>query len=1196
MPKWTEAQNDAIVSRDCNLLVSAAAGSGKTAVLVERIIRLIIEDKVDIDRMLIVTFTNAAAGEMRERILQALAEEIEKGNSNEQHLRRQITLLNRASITTVHSFCISVVRRNFHLIGIDPTFRIGDSTELKVIIQEVLEEVLESEYEKGDENFISLVESFGGNKNDLKLEELILKIYFFIQSKPKPYEWLRESVDKFSMLKEELEDSEWIKTIKDNIKIELSGAKDLINEALRVANGINGPIEYAEALNSDLNNVYDLENTLYKYDIEEFGKKLSSITHERLKRVSKDVDEALKKEAQKLRDKYKEVIEKSLKAGIFSKGVDKYLAEINYLFPAMDYLYELIQSFSKLYSEKKLEKGILDFNDLEHYTLKILENEEIREEFRKKFDHIFVDEYQDSNIVQETILNQIKRDNNMFFVGDVKQSIYRFRLADPSLFLDKYNSYFRNENSFDKRIDLSQNFRSREEILQGINYVFKNIMSADLGEVEYDENASLYKGADYEPAVDSPIELNIIEKEVEELENVDEELQEMADIEVEARIIASKIKELIKQQTYDAKEKRYKDIIYRDIVILLRATKNWGSVFNEILLMEGIPVYIDDSNGYFDVLEIKVFLNLLNIIDNKRQDLPLLSVMRSSIGGFTTDELIKIRISYKNGSYYDAVEHYINSNNDNLSDKLSKFVNTIDYWAEEARYLKLDEFIWKLMIETGYYYYVGAMPGGIQRQANLRILVDRACQFDKTSINGLFNFIRFVDKLKSSSGDMGTAKIIAENENVVRIMSIHKSKGLEFPVVICAGLGKGFNMMDTRDDILLHKDLGLGPKFVDIEKRKYTETLPQIAIKKKMKIESLSEEMRVLYVALTRAKDRLLLYGTVRNISRESKKWCKDSSLYYLSNSKNYLDWICTCLAKHNDGDLIRKMAGFEEIESSVVSDDKSHWNIKILNRMDIIKQEADNISAEQANRERLKNFIHINPTDLKGEIDRRFEWKYKHPSSIEIPSKMSVSEIKKASFNQIEDITYRIPSLVKMPKFLEGKKPFTQAEKGTIIHFVMQHLRLGDNMDRNFIEQQIDDMIIHELLTEEEAKVIDIDKLVTFYQSDIGMRILASSNVNREKPFVLRKKAVDVIQGIDECDEDVLIQGIIDCYFTEDDGHILVDYKTDYVVDGDEKSIVDKYKVQMLLYKEALERITNKQVKEMFIYSFELGREVRVD
>ncbi|MGF7056446.1 helicase-exonuclease AddAB subunit AddA [Brassicibacter mesophilus] len=1196
MPKWTEAQNDAIVSRDCNLLVSAAAGSGKTAVLVERIIRLIIEDKVDIDRMLIVTFTNAAAGEMRERILQALAEEIEKGNSNEQHLRRQITLLNRASITTVHSFCISVVRRNFHLIGIDPTFRIGDSTELKVIIQEVLEEVLESEYEKGNENFISLVESFGGNKNDLKLEELILKIYFFIQSKPKPYEWLRESVYKFSMSKEELEDSDWIKTIKDNIKIELSGAKDLINEALRVANGINGPIEYAESLNSDLNNVYDLENTLYKYDIEEFGKKLSSITHERLKRVSKDVDEALKKEAQKLRDKYKEVIEKSLKAGIFSKGVDKYLAEINYLFPAMDYLYELIQSFSKLYSEKKLEKGILDFNDLEHYTLKILENEEIREEFRKKFDHIFVDEYQDSNIVQETILNQIKRDNNMFFVGDVKQSIYRFRLADPSLFLDKYNSYFRNENSLDKRIDLSQNFRSREEILQGINYIFKNIMSTDLGEVEYDENASLYKGADYEPAVDSPIELNIIEKEVEELENVDEELQEMGDIEVEARIIASKIKEFIKQQTYDAKEKRYKDIIYRDIVILLRATKNWGSVFNEILLMEGIPVYIDDSNGYFDVLEIKVFLNLLNIIDNKRQDLPLLSVMRSSIGGFTTDELIKIRISYKNGSYYDAVEHYINSNNDNLSDKLSKFANTIDYWAEEARYLKLDEFIWKLMIETGYYYYVGAMPGGIQRQANLRILVDRACQFDKTSINGLFNFIRFVDKLKSSSGDMGTAKIIAENENVVRIMSIHKSKGLEFPVVICAGLGKGFNMMDTRDDILLHKDLGLGPKFVDIEKRKYTETLPQIAIKKKMKIESLSEEMRVLYVALTRAKDRLLLYGTVRNISRESKKWCKDSSLYYLSNSKNYLDWICNCLAKHNDGDLIRKMAGFEEIKSSVVSDDKSHWNIKILNRMDIIKQEADNISAEQANRERLKNFIYINPTDLKGEIDRRFEWKYKHPSSIEIPSKMSVSEIKKASFNQIEDITYRIPSLVKMPKFLEGKKPFTQAEKGTIIHFIMQHLRLGDNMDRNFIEQQIDDMIIHELLTEEEAKVIDIDKLVTFYQSDIGMRILASSNVNREKPFVLRKKAVDVIQGIDECDEDVLIQGIIDCYFTEDDGHILVDYKTDYVVDGDEKSIVDKYKVQMLLYKEALERITNKQVKEMFIYSFELGREVRVD
>jgi len=1195
MPKWTDAQNEAIASRGCNLLVSAAAGSGKTAVLVERIIRIIIEDKIDIDKLLIVTFTNAAAGEMRERILQALTKEIENENSDEQHLRKQTTLLNRASITTVHSFCIGVVRRNFHLLEIDPSFRIGDSTELKVIIQEGLEEILEEEYKKGDERFIALVESFGGNKNDLKLEELLVNIFFFIQSKPNPFEWLRESIDNFNLSKEKLLNSKWIETIKNNIEIELDGAKDIINEAIILANKSNGPIQYVDALRNDLANVHELESILTKYDIEVFRDKLSSISHDKLKRVTKDVDETLKKEVQKLRDKYKDVINKTLNAGIFSKSIDKYLEELNHLYPIMDYLYYLIQSFATLYSNKKLEKGILDFNDLEHYTLKILEYEEIKEELKRKYDYIFVDEYQDSNLVQETIINRIKRENNLFFVGDVKQSIYRFRLADPSLFLEKYNDYSKNISPLNKKIDLSQNFRSREEIIDGINYIFKSIMSPQLGEVEYDDKSRLYKGADYKPAKDNALELNIIEKEIEEYDSIDEEIQEMADIEIEARIISDKIKKLIKQETYDAKKEKYREIEYRDIVILLRATKKWGNIFNEVLMSEGIPVYTDISDGYFDTIEIKVFLNLLNIIDNKRQDVSLLSVMRSSIGGFTTDELIRIRISHKNGSYFDAIMYYINNYEDELSNKLSQFIDTLDYWSDESRYVKLDEFVWKLMLETGYYHYIGAMPGGIQRQANLRILVDRAGQFDKTSINGLFNFIKFVEKLRTSSGDMGTAKIIAENENVVRIMSIHKSKGLEFPIVICAGLGKGFNMIDTRDDILLHKDLGLGPKFVDLEKRKYSETLPQIAIKKKMKIENLSEEMRVLYVALTRAKDRLLLFGTVRNISREAKKWCKDSSLYYLYNSKSYLDWICNCLTKHPDGGLLRNIAGVQEIEPSNYNN-KSHWKINLLSRLDVMKQEQSNLEEELVNKEKLQNYVNTNTTDLSKEVNRRFSWEYSHRNSIKIPSKLSVSELKAISYKQIDDISYKIPSLVKMPKFLEGKKPFTQSEKGTIIHFVLQHLSLNTKMERDNIKKQIDNMIINELLTEEEAKTVEIEKLITFYESNIGKRIINSSIVNRETPFILRKKASDVIDGLDECNEDVLIQGIIDCYFEEDGEYILVDYKTDYIGEGSETSLIDKYKVQLLLYKEALEKITEKRVRDVFIYSFELGKEVRVE
>ncbi|WIV10640.1 helicase-exonuclease AddAB subunit AddA [Proteiniborus sp. MB09-C3] len=1195
MPKWTDAQKEAIAQRGCNLLVSAAAGSGKTAVLVERIIRLVTEDMVDIDKLLIVTFTNAAAGEMRERILLALMEEIEKGGENEEKLRRQITLLNKSHITTVHSFCINVVRRHFHLIDIDPAFKIGDTTELQIMLQDVLEELLESEYEKGHEDFIRLVESYGGNKNDVNLENLILKIYSFIQSKPYPEKWLDEMVEMFKMNQEELEESVWIETIEDSIKIDLSGARDLVNEAIKICNKANGPESYIDALRSDLQNIEALEETLKSDGVTSFNKCIANISHDKLKRVSKDVDEGLKKEAAKLRDNYKAIIDNSLKKDISNKSIESYLTEINELYPIMKYLYHLVVEFSQMYANKKLEKGIIDFNDLEHYALRILESEEVRAEYRNKFEYIFVDEYQDSNIVQETIVNRMKRDNNLFFVGDVKQSIYRFRLADPSLFLEKYNSYVKDESGLNKRIDLSKNFRSRKEILDGVNYIFENIMSEKLGEVEYNEAAFLYEGAEYEKHIDNdtPIEIDIIEKTTDGIEDLDEDLEEMASIEVEARIVANRIKELICKTTYDAKKKKFRKIEYKDMVILLRTMKNWASVFNEVFKNENIPVYTDDNTGYLDALEIKIFLNFLSIIDNKRQDISLLSVMRSPIGGFTTEELISIRISNKGTSYYSAIESYIKTNKDSLSNKLSYFLDNLNKWAEEARYAKLDEFIWKLMIDTGYYHYFGAMPGGIQRQANLRILVDRACEFDKSTSNGLFNFIRFIERLKSSSGDMGTAKTIGENENVVRIMSVHKSKGLEFPAVILAGLGKQFNLMDARDDILIHKDLGLGPKYVDVLNRRYTNTLPQIAIKKKVKLESLSEEMRVLYVALTRAKDRLILIGSVKDIPKEAKKWCKETNLYYLSNSKNYFDWILGSIAKHSDGDIIRELAGVDD-EYEKANSGEAHWKIRILTRKDLHIGERQEAVNKKEFREKLENFHSYSPTSIQKEIEKRFDWSYELTNSINIPSKMSVSDIKKASLT-IEALNYKIPSIVKMPRFLEGKKPFTKAEIGTIIHFVMQHLNLNVIIDRKSIEKKVDDMIVEELLTEEEAKVVNIDKILNFYRSSIGLRLLSSKSISRETPFVLKKKASEVL-GVEDCKENVLIQGIVDCYFEEDDGLILIDYKTDSILEGNLENIVDKYRGQMMLYKEALEKITERKVKEIYIYSFELDKEVKVE
>ncbi|SKC49097.1 helicase-exonuclease AddAB subunit AddA [Maledivibacter halophilus] len=1198
MPKWTKEQEKAINIRGKNLLVSAAAGSGKTAVLVERIIKLITEDMIDINKLLIVTFTNAAAGEMRERILDAIIKEIENGSKYEEHLRRQITLLGRSYITTLHSFCIDIARRNFHLVDIDPSFRIGDMTETSILIEETLEELLEDEYKEANEYFIELVEGFGGNREDVKFRELILKIYGFIQSKPYPEKWLKESIEQFNMTKEEFEKSLWIETIKGSIEIELKGSKDLIEGAIELCNKINGPKEYEEALIQDKNILENLISGL-NTSLEKFYENANNVVYPKLKTIrgnrKMEIDENLQNEVKELRNKYKDNI-KSIKEKILVKSFDEYLNQINAMYPTMKYLSELIIQFGNRYSEKKLDKGILDFNDLEHYALKILENQEVQREYKKKFQHIFVDEYQDSNIVQETILNRIKRENNLFMVGDVKQSIYRFRLADPSLFIEKYTGYQREDGDLNQRIDLSQNFRTRVEILEGINYLFKNIMSKNLGEIDYTENAYLYKGLDFEDIPNPNIELNIIEDMVDSSEETLEELEEMSKVETEARFVVNKIKALIRQKTYNPKIKEYRNIEYKDIVILLRSPKVWAPIFLEVFIKEGIPVYADDNSGYFDTIEINMFLDILKLIDNKRQDIPLLGVMRSLIGGFTIEELIKIRLGNMEGSYYEAIEDYILNNDDMLKLKLKEFLDKLEGWSVEARYLKLDEFIWKLLMETGYYHYVGAMPGGIQRQANLRILVDRASQFEKSAINGLFLFLRFIDRLTKSKGDMGSAKTLGENENVVRIMSIHKSKGLEFPVVICSGMGKNFNLKDIQQDILLHKDLGLGPKFVDIEKRIYNQTLPQLAIRRKMKIENLSEEMRILYVALTRAIDKLILVGSVKELERESKKWLRGTALHNLVKGRSYLDWICSSLAKHKDGEAIRQLGKALFDEDSIESNEKSRWTINLINKKEIFFEEAEKIQSSKEYRRKLEEFqLEIEPK-YKDIIEERFRWEYPNKCDIGIPSKLAVSDIKKASVRNMNDIVYKIPSLVKKPKFIEGKRKFTKAETGTIIHFVMQHVDLKKVNSINEIKEEIDIMVTKELLTYEEAEIVNPEKILRFFESSIGKRILKSHRIYREAPFILKKKAADVIEDLEDCTEELLIQGIVDCYFEEDDDLVLIDYKTGSVFDGNIERLLRRYKVQMELYREALQVITRKRVKESYIYLFDIDKEVKIN
>jgi len=1190
MVKWTTDQQKAIDARNNNLLVAAAAGSGKTAVLVERIIHLILKDRVNIDQLLIVTFTNAAAGEMRERIGTAILQEMEKKNQHEEHLQQQINLLNKSSISTIHSFCMDVIGRYFHLLDIDPNFRIADSTETAILKMEVMEELLEREYEKADPIFLGLIERFGGSKTDEPLQEIILHLYDFIQSKPYPLTWLTEKVEDFKMSGEQLKESLWYQGLMEQLSIELTGAKKIFEEAWRFTQIPGGPAEYRDILAEDIQLVVDLQDALKK-GLFTFYTSIGQVNHRKLSRAAKETDEDLKEEVKGLREQGKKILKEIQESYLF-QSPDEFIEDLNQLYPYMLYLANIVAAFQKLYQKKKQERSLVDFNDLEHYALAILENDQAAKEYREKYQYIFIDEYQDSNIVQETILSFIKRERNLFMVGDVKQSIYRFRLADPSLFIEKYQSFATTDAAVNRRIDLKKNFRSRKEIIDGVNYIFRHLMSKAFGEIDYDENAWLYQGAETYPMEDSEIEVHFVEKKPAD-ERLEEELLELEDVEVEAKITAKRIKAWVGKQIYDAKAKRYRSVTYRDMVVLLRTTKNWAQTFTEMLTKEGIPVYADVNEGYFQALEINIFLNLLKIIDNKRQDIPLLSVMRSVIGQFSVEELIEIRTKHPKKSFFEAIEAYIGQESDSLGKKLIYFLKKLESWKAEAKYMQLDDFIWKLFMDTGYYHYVGAMPDGINRQANLRMLIERARQYQKSSIKGLFNFITFIDKLKESSGDMGTAKTLGENQDVVRIMSIHKSKGLEFPVVIVAGLGKPFNLSDANEPVLFHKDLGLGPKYVNPELRQYTDTIAKIVVKKRIRLESLSEEMRILYVALTRAKEKLILIGSIKDLTSSIKGWKTSLSAYHLSKGKHYLDWLGPVLLKHEDGNKLREWAELDWPEGKLEKD-PSKWKIYRWSKADIQWEESQGRWSKEDFDEHIKIKLKDHPSEYNF-VEQRLNWRYPYEMATRIPSKLSVTEIKKLSGSKLNSLGMNIPSLVKMPKFMEGKKQFSAIEKGTIMHFVMQHLDLLKVTSKEQIENQIEEMIHMELLKREEAETVESSKILTFFQTNIGRRILKAKDVYREVPFNLVKKAEDVIPNMEHVKDNLLIQGVIDLYFAEDDGWVLVDYKTDYLEPEKKQVMIDRYQVQIELYKEALERITGKSVRESYLYLFHIDQEVRL-
>ena len=1010
---WTKSQEKAINLRGKNILVAAAAGSGKTAVLVSRIQKLVIEENESIDRMLIVTFTNAAASEMREKIereLRSLAfnKENDADDEKKAYIRRQLDLLPMANISTFHAFSLEVIHRYFYLIDLEPNFKICDETRETLLKEDAMNELMDELYEENSPEFYSFLDKYSGERNDEIFRTLIGDIYRTIESLPNPKEWLKNACD--------------------------------------------------------------------------------------------SVDERFKVDAA--------------------------------------FLNRAILKYDEIFSGIKEKKGLLDFNDIEHLAYEILKNEEAATYYREKFNHIFIDEYQDSNIIQEELISMISRENNLFLVGDVKQSIYKFRLAEPEIFEKRYRRYEEGDASSEK-IDLNQNFRSKKPVIDFINYIFTSLLEG------YDDNAKLKLGA--QNGEDSKYEPKLYLTEVpwDAETEIDDELKNLKKAEKEALACVKIINDYLGKPFYDNGVLR--PLKKSDIVILMRGIKGYGDIFYHILMENNIPAFVDDSEGYFDTIEINTMLELLKIIDNEKQDIPLLSVLKSDIFGFTINELVDIRINHKDGTYYEALKAYPIDNDDELSLKIKEVFEKLALWQDYAKNIKLDELIWKLELETGFYIYTGALPGGNLRQANLRALVDKAISYSKSQGGTLYGFIRYIDKVKAKKVASPQVKLIGEDEDTVRIMTIHKSKGLEFPMVILAGYAKKLNYSKIGNNILIHKDIGLAFPDVSYEEKWIQTTKIQDEIKERIKAEEVAEEKRILYVAMTRAKDILCLLGIVNSTDEELKnlkeKDAKDTS--YLSMTGGYI---------------------IDRNAIEVISD-------KDLNEV-----------KKNRKRRAIKalEYIDAPSTEIDPEIQNQMSYEYPFSMDLEIKSKYSVSEL-----NEEEGFDYRSTQNGNMSK--TKKNEFSASEIGTFTHTVLEHMSFIRAREEgiSYIDKLIDSLISDEILLLDEAQSINREKLLEFANTELGKRMAIaeeSGKLFREKPFNYVMK----VNGIN-----TMVQGIIDCYFEEDGEYVLVDYKTtnpNYI-----NGVKERYQKQIDIYRDALRNANEKEVKEAYLYLTNVGKEVKM-
>ena len=1216
--KWTDEQKKVIETGHRNLLVSAAAGSGKTAVLVERIIRMITdpEHPVDIDKLLVMTFTNAAAAEMRERVETALGKLLDEDPGNK-NLERQNTLIHHAKITTIDSFCLNLLREHFHELDLDPGFRVADEGELMLLKADVMKELLEEYYGREDERFIKFVDTYATGRTDGGLEEYILKVWEFSQSNPWPGEWIAACRKELRAGgtgedRDPMEETAWMKYLIQDVKRQAEEFLDGLYGAADLAAEEDGPQAYAPMLAEDIRGMEELKEAGTYREIAEC---LEGLKFGRLAAVrGKNVDPEKKEQAAAYRNVAKDGIKK-MKALYLPGDIDEVFADLDACREPILMLLELAEEFSARFQEAKEEKNLVDFNDLEHFALEVLTGGSldhrpgaVADELSEIYEEILVDEYQDSNEVQETLIRCVSRERfgtpNVFMVGDVKQSIYKFRLAKPELFLEKYESYGKEDGLYQK-IELHKNFRSRPEVLSSINDVFYRIMTKQLGNIKYTDDAALYPGAEFpETPVDGQAKTEVLLLNTGDplFDGMDEEKADYTAKEAEARLIAGEIKKLTDPEhgmkIFNGKTGEYEPLKKKDIVILLRSLSGWSEEFLSVLGAAGIPAYAESRTGYFTAVEVETVLNMLALIDNPMQDIPLAGVLKSPIGGMKDRELAIVMAEFKKDpdrgediGFYGAVKRYMEKHGESEEDaviyrKLAAFRNLLTTLRKESMYLPVSRLIYRVFDLTGYDKYAAAMPAGKTRQANLAMLVQKAEDYEKTSYQGLFDFIRYIEKLKKYNTDFGEASRSGEHDDAVRIMSIHKSKGLEFPVVFLAGCGKKFNRQDARGRILIDEELGIAADFFDPEKKVKAPTLKKNVLARRSNLENMGEELRILYVAMTRAKEKLIITAGDKYMDNKLEKWGgipAGGALPFttLSAASSYMDWI---LMASNGA--------------------KNTLDVKNVPVKDLLVEEAKNQEEKAKIYLELEQLRKAQPEKLPGLIGV----KYPYAADLALHAKMSVSELKEqGQFVDDAESAFLIKNVrEKEDSEIIDKMSDTAAEekarikrasdRGTAYHRALELIHFAEISGYDDIVKELDRIREEKRMQETAIDMVYPGVLTKFFHSDIAARMKQADRngkLRKESQFVVGIPAREMNKA--DSDALILLQGIIDAWFEEDDGLVLVDYKTDRVKEGGENILLDRYQIQLFYYAKALTQITGKKVKEAVIYSLALQKEIPV-